>query len=101
MFEAFAFVLLVLDIPSHGSLETQGLTAVLEATDAMPKSANVMLVGKARIGAALVTVAVKGNVAAVTAAMDAGSKAVGNPGKLIAARVIARPHDGLLALLPK
>jgi len=84
-----------------GILETQGLTAILEATDAMLKSANVTLVGKEKIGAAYVTVIVKGDVAAVTAAIDAGSKAVGSLGKLIAAHVIARPHDDLVALLPK
>jgi microcompartment protein CcmL/EutN len=84
-----------------GILETQGLTAILEATDAMLKSANVTLVGKEKIGAAYVTVIVKGDVAAVTAAMDAGSKAVGALGKLVAAHVIARPHEELTALLPK
>ena len=84
-----------------GILETQGLTAILEATDAMLKSANVTLVGKEKIGAAYVTVIVKGDVAAVTAAVDAGAKAVGQLGKLIAAHVIARPHDDLVALLPK
>jgi len=84
-----------------GILETQGLTAILEATDAMLKSANVTLVGKEKIGAAYVTVIVKGDVAAVTAAIEAGAKAVGPLGKLIAAHVIARPHDDLAALLPK
>ena len=84
-----------------GILETQGLAAILEATDAMLKSANVTLVGKEKIGAAYVTVIVKGDVAAVTAAVDAGAKAVGQLGKLIAAHVIARPHDDLIALLPK
>ena len=84
-----------------GILETQGLTAILEATDAMLKSANVTLVGKEKIGAAYVTVIVRGDVAAVTAAIEAGSKAVGSLGKLIAAHVIARPHDELVALLPK
>lgn len=84
-----------------GILETQGLTAILEATDAMLKSANVTLVGKEKIGAAYVTVIVRGDVAAVTAAIDAGSKAIGSLGKLIAAHVIARPHDDLTALLPK
>lgn len=84
-----------------GILETQGLTAILEATDAMLKSANVTLVGKEKIGAAYVTVIVKGDVAAVTAAVDAGAKAVGPLGKLIAAHVIARPHNDLAALLPK
>jgi microcompartment protein CcmL/EutN len=84
-----------------GIVETQGLTAILEATDAMLKSANVTLVGKEKIGAAYVTVIVKGDVAAVTAAVEAGAKAVGSLGKLIAAHVIARPHDDLAALLPK
>ena len=84
-----------------GILETQGLTAILEATDAMLKSANVTLVGKEKIGAAYVTVIVKGDVAAVTAAVDAGAKAVGSLGKLIAAHVIARPHEDIVGLLPK
>ncbi len=84
-----------------GIIETQGLTAVLEATDAMLKTANVTLVGKEKIGAAYVTVIVRGDVAAVQAAVDAGAKAVGDLGKLIAAHVIARPHEDLAALLPK
>jgi microcompartment protein CcmL/EutN len=84
-----------------GILETQGLTAILEATDAMLKAASVTLVGKEKIGAAYVTVIVRGDVAAVTAAIEAGSKAVGSLGKLVAAHVIARPHDELIALLPK
>jgi len=84
-----------------GIIETQGLTAVLEATDTMLKAANVTLVGKEKIGAAYVTVIVRGDVASVKAAVDAGMKAVGNLGKLIAAHVIARPHDDLKALLPK
>jgi microcompartment protein CcmL/EutN len=84
-----------------GIIETQGLTAILEATDTMLKAANVTLVGKEKIGAAYVTVIVRGDVAAVTAAVDAGSKAVGSLGKLVAAHVIARPHEDLTALLPK
>ena len=87
--------------PALGILETQGLTAALQATDAMLKAANVSLVGKEKIGAAYVTVIVKGDVAAVTAAIDAGGNAVGSLGKLIAAHVIARPHEDMLALLPK
>jgi microcompartment protein CcmL/EutN len=83
-----------------GILETQGLTAILEATDAMLKAANVKLVGKEKIGAAYVTVIVRGDVAAVTAAIEAGQRAGAPLGKIIAAHVIARPHDDLLALLP-
>lgn len=84
-----------------GILETQGLTAILEATDVMLKAADVTLVGKEKIGAAYVTVVIRGDVAAVKAAIDAGSQAVGSLGKLIAAHVIARPHTDLVALLPK
>ncbi|HEY5914157.1 MAG TPA: BMC domain-containing protein [Verrucomicrobiae bacterium] len=65
------------------------------------KAASVTLVGKEKIGAAYVTVIVNGDVAAVKAAVDAGAKAVGNLGKLIAAHLIARPHDDLMGLLPK
>lgn len=84
-----------------GILETQGLTAVLEATDVMLKAANVTLVGKEKIGAAYVTVMIRGDVAAVKAAVDAGAAAVGNLGKLIAAHVIPRPHQDLVTLLPR
>lgn len=84
-----------------GILETQGLTAILEATDAMLKTADVKPVGKEKIGAAYVTVVISGEVAAVSAAIEAGKQAVGGLGKVIAAHVIARPHDELIALLPK
>ncbi len=84
-----------------GILETQGLTAVLEATDAMLKSADVQLVGKEKIGAAYVAITISGNVAAVKAAIEAGAQAVGSLGKLIAAHVIARPHEELTRILPK
>lgn len=83
-----------------GILETQGLAAILHATDAMLKAANVELVGKEKIGAAYVTIIIKGDVAAVQSALAAGSEAVGGLGKLIAAQVIARPHEDLLRLLP-
>ncbi len=83
-----------------GILETQGLTAILQATDAMLKAADVELVGKEKIGAAYVTIIIRGDVAAVKAAIDAGEQAVGDLGKVIAAHVIARPHESLLRLLP-
>lgn len=82
-----------------GILETQGLTAILYATDAMLKAADVEVVTKEKIGAAYVTIIVRGDVAAVTAALEAGREAVGSLGKLIAAQVIARPHEDLLGLL--
>ena len=84
-----------------GILETQGLTAILEATDAMLKAADVKLVGKEKIGAAYVTIVIRGDVAAVKAAIDAGSAAAARLGKVIAAHVIARPHEELVAILPK
>ncbi len=83
-----------------GILETQGLTAILEATDAMLKAADVQIVGKEKIGAAYVTIMIRGDVAAVRAAIEAGKAAVGDLGKIIAADVIASPHPDLLALLP-
>ncbi len=85
-----------------GLLETQGLVAALHATDEMLKSAAVSLVGKEKIGAAYVTIIVKGDVAAVQAAIAAGKQTVERlGGKLIMADVIARPHPELAALLPK
>jgi len=85
-----------------GLLETQGLVAALHATDEMLKGANVELVGKEKIGAAYVTIMVRGDVAAVKAAIDAGRATVERlGGKLIMADVIARPHPELAALLPK
>lgn len=83
-----------------GILETQGLAAILHATDAMLKAANVELIGKEKIGAAYVTIIIRGDVAAVQTALDAGSAAVGGLGKLIAAQVIARPHVDLMRILP-
>jgi microcompartment protein CcmL/EutN len=83
-----------------GILETQGLTAALEGTDAMLKAADVDLVGKEKIGAAYVAITIAGDVAAVKAAIEVGAQATQGLGKLIAAHVIARPHDDLVKLLP-
>ncbi len=84
-----------------GLLETQGLVAALHATDEMLKSASVTLVGKEKIGAAYVTIMVRGDVAAVQAAIASGKATVERlGGKLIMADVIPRPHPDLAALLP-
>ena len=83
-----------------GLLETQGLVGALEGADAMLKAANVEIVGKEKIGAAHVTVMVRGDVAAVTAAIEAGKAAAARVGKLVSAHVIARPHESLAKLLP-
>jgi microcompartment protein CcmL/EutN len=85
-----------------GLLETQGLVAALHATDEMLKGAAVSLVGKEKIGAAYVTIIIRGDVAAVQSAIESGKQTVERlGGKLIMADVIARPHPELAALLPK
>lgn len=84
-----------------GFIETQGFTAVFEAIDSACKAANVEVVGKEKLGGGYVTVVVKGDVAAVKAAIEAGKAKVEGLGKLIAAHVIARPSESVLALLPK
>jgi microcompartment protein CcmL/EutN len=85
-----------------GLLETQGLVAALAATDEMLKGAAVSLVGKEKIGAAYVTIMVRGDVAAVQSAIENGKQTVARlGGKLIMADVIPRPHPELAALLPK
>lgn len=85
--------------PAIGILETHGYTALLHATDRMVKAANVSVVTKEKIGAGLVTIIVQGDVAAVTAAIEAGKESVGSLGKVIAAHIIARPHEDVLALI--
>ncbi len=84
-----------------GLIETQGLVAALHATDDMLKAAAVQLVGKEKIGSAYVTIIVRGDVAAVQAAIAVGQATVERlGGKLILADVIPRPHPDLAALLP-
>ena len=83
-----------------GMIETKGLTALIEASDAMLKSANVTLIGWQKIGSGLVTALVVGDVAAVKAAVDAGAAAAGRVGEVIGVQVIPRPHDDLGAVLP-
>lgn len=84
-----------------GLIETQGFTAVFEAIDTACKAANVAVVGKEKLGGGFITVIVKGDLAAVTAAVEAGKAKVEGLGKLIAAHVLARPSDAVLSLLPK
>ena len=84
-----------------GLLETRGLVALLEGTDAMLKTANVRMIGWDKAGSGLVTAYVEGDVAAVKAALDAGAEAAGRVGEVVAVHVIARPHDELGAALPK
>ncbi len=84
-----------------GMIETQGLTAVIEAIDTAVKAANVEVLGREKLGGGYVTVLIKGDVAAVKAAIDAGRAKVEGLGKLSAAHVIPRPSTAVLSLLPK
>jgi microcompartment protein CcmL/EutN len=85
-----------------GMIETRGLVALVEATDAMLKSANVNLVGPmTQVGNAMVTAVVTGDVAAVKAATEAGKAAAQGLGEVVSVSVIARPQDELAVILPK
>ena len=83
-----------------GMVETRGLTAAIEAADAMTKSAEVRLVGTEKIGSGLVTVMVRGDVGAVKAAVESGTAAASKLGELVAAHVIPRPHIDVEKILP-
>ena len=78
-----------------GMIETKGLVAVIEATDAMLKAARVNYLGMRKVGSGLVTVLVPGDVAACRAAVDAGAAAAAKIGEVVSVHVIPRPHDGL------
>ena len=84
-----------------GMIETRGLTAAIEAADAMVKSAEVTLVGTEKIGSGLVTVMVRGDVGAVKAATEAGGSAASKLGELVATHEIPRPHSDVEKILPK
>jgi ethanolamine utilization protein EutM len=80
-----------------GLIETRGLVALVEATDAMAKAANVKIVKKVQIGGAYVTTVVSGDVGSVRAAVEAGANSARQVGELIASHVIPRPAEGLMA----
>lgn len=82
-----------------GIIETRGLAAAIEATDAMAKAANVTVVGHTKAGGGLVAVMVRGEVGAVKASTDAGSVAANKVGEVVAVHVIPRPHEELEALI--
>jgi ethanolamine utilization protein EutM len=84
-----------------GMIETKGLVALIEASDAMLKAANVQMVGWEKVGSGLVTAFVVGDVAAVKAAVDAGASAASKIGEVVSVQVIPRPHDELASILPK
>ena len=84
-----------------GMVETRGLTAAIDAADAMTKAAEVTLVGTEKIGSGLVTVMVRGDVGAVKSAVEAGESAASKLGELVATHVIPRPHSDVENILPK
>jgi microcompartment protein CcmL/EutN len=76
-----------------GLIETKGIVAAVEAADAALKAANVQFVEQHKVGSGLVAITLKGDVAAVRAAVDAGAEAAGRVGEVVSVHVIARPHE--------
>jgi ethanolamine utilization protein EutM len=83
-----------------GMIETRGLIGMIEAADAMLKTANVVLVSWQKVDAGLVTALIRGDVGSVKAATDAGAAAARRVGELIGVHVIARPADDLEKVFP-
>ncbi|MEZ6062281.1 MAG: BMC domain-containing protein [Planctomycetaceae bacterium] len=79
-----------------GMIETKGLVAQIQASDAMLKAANVTLVKQVQIGGAYVTTIIRGDVGSVRAAVDAGASAASQTGELVSAHLIPRPDQALL-----
>ncbi len=83
-----------------GMIETRGFVAMVEAADAMVKAAKVELVGFEKTGGGFTTAIVRGDVAAVKAATDAGARAAERVGELVSTHVIPRPHANVDMSLP-
>ncbi len=84
-----------------GMIETKGFVGMVEASDAMVKAAKVERVGYEKIGGGYVTAIVRGDVAAVKAATEAGARAAERVGELVSVHVIPRPHAEVERILPK
>lgn len=83
-----------------GMIETRGFAALVEASDAMVKAAKVELVGYEKTGGGYVTAVVRGDVAAVKAAIEAGVRGAEKVGEVVSTHVIARPHENIDEALP-
>ena len=83
-----------------GMIETKGFVGLVEASDAMVKAAKVELVGYEKIGGGYVTTIVRGDVAAVKAAVEAGARGAERVGELVSTHVIPRPHANIDLVLP-
>ncbi len=88
------------EIKALGMIETKGFAAMVEASDAMVKAAKVELVGYEKIGGGYVTSIVRGDVASVRAAVDAGVKAAEKVGEVVSTHIIPRPHENVDSALP-
>ena len=83
-----------------GMIEARGFAAMVEASDAMVKAAKVELVSYEKTGGGYVTAIVRGDVAAVKAAIDAGVRGAEKVGEVISTHVSARPHLNIDLVLP-
>ncbi len=83
-----------------GMIETRGFAAMVEASDAMVKAARVEVVNWVKTGGGYVTTIVRGDVAAVRAALDAGGRAAEQVGEIISEHIIPRPHSNVDSVLP-
>jgi ethanolamine utilization protein EutM len=83
-----------------GMIECRSFAAVVEAADAMVKAARVELVQYEKTGGGYVTAVVRGDVAAVKAAVEAGANGAGRVGEIVTTHVIARPHTNVDLILP-
>ncbi len=83
-----------------GMIETRGFVAMVEASDAMVKAARVELTGYEKIGGGYVTAIIRGDVAAVRAALDAGQAAAAKVGEVVSVHIIPRPHSNVDEVLP-
>lgn len=83
-----------------GMIECKSFAAMVEASDAMVKAAKVELVSYEKTGGGLVTAIVRGDVAAVKAAVEAGVRGAEKVGEVVAVHVIPRPHVNVDAVLP-
>jgi microcompartment protein CcmL/EutN len=83
-----------------GMIECRGFAAMVEASDAMVKAAKVELVGYEKTGGGYVTAVVRGDVAAVKAAIEAGVRGAEKVGEVVSTHVIARPHVNIDEVLP-
>ena len=83
-----------------GMIECRSYAAMVEASDAMVKAARVELVAYEKTGGGFVTAVVRGDVAAVKAAVEAGTRGAERVGEVVAVHVIPRPHANVDRTLP-